>query len=145
MTQTQEGGQEERDLSFWLHRIVKWSTVAMSVAIPLAVVGVALGAMNFMSGPIYYPAWLLAAWMVVDILLLVFLLLHLVLYGVILAETTTQGIEVVCGVLGLVFLIAGGIMLSGKHLAYVSVCELFLLVAATIINIVSIVQMRDLL
>lgn len=149
MTQMQEGEQQEdRDLSYWLYRIVKWSTIAMGIAIPLAIVGVALGAANYMSGPIQYPAWLLATWMVVDILLVVFLLLHVVLYAVMILEhersSEAEQVAFVGGIItGLVLLIGGGLMIQAKHLAWVSLFELLLLAAATVINVIYLVQMRE--
>lgn len=149
MTQAQEQ-QEERDLSYWLYRIVKWMLWAMAVAIPLAIVGVVLGAVNFMSGPVQYPVWVLAGWLVVDILLLMFLLLHVALYGVIAIEGLGKGEEqAISGVVGtcmgvgLFLLIGGGITLTLRHLAWVSIFELLFLVIAVVISIITLVQMRE--
>jgi hypothetical protein len=141
MTQVQEGEPEEAkkpdySLALW---IIKHIFIVMGIAIVLAIVGVALGAVNYMSGPVHYAAWLLAAWMVVDILLFVFLLLHLVLYGIVSADSRSDW-EVLLGLLGIVMLIAAGAMLSGKHLAWLSMCELLFLVAATVIDILIVIQ-----
>lgn len=143
MTQMQEGEQEEakKPEHSWVLWTIKHIFIVMGVSIVLAIAGVVLGAINYMGGPVHYDVWILAAWMVVDVLLLVLLLLHLVLYSIIINDSPADdGLIGVCIIVGLILLIVGGIMLSVKHLAYVSICELLLLVAATVIDILIVIQ-----
>lgn len=141
MTQAQDQQEEAKQPEHsWVLWTLKHIFIVMGVAIVLAIAGVVLGAINYMGGPVHYAVWILALWMVVDILLLVLILLHLVLYSVLVSDTSEDGLIGVCIIVGLIFLIAGGIMLSGRHLAYVSICELLFLVAATVIDVLIVIQ-----
>lgn len=145
MSQIQEGEQQEENSNdAWILPVLKSVLVVLGLAIFLSLVGVSLGANNFMNGPAHYPAWVLTTWFIVDILLLVLLLLHLVLLGIASIVEDNSG-EATGGLIGmgLIILIGGGIALNGKHLAWISLFELLFLIAAVIIDVVFLMHMRE--
>jgi hypothetical protein len=108
----------------------RWIVVIMSIFILLAFAGVILGAINFVS-PTIYPAWLLAAWLVIDILLVIVVAGHVAIY-VYSASDDMQVILAVAGIIG--FIVAVGILIA-RHFAWISAAALILLIVFTVIDV----------
>lgn len=99
--------------------------LAFVIAGLLALAGTILGAINFVS-PTRYPAWILAIWLMVNILLLLFLLAQMGIYAIYVYRETEGDSDAqaslvgVTGFLSLVILVGSWILLTGRHFGWFS-------------------------
>jgi hypothetical protein len=135
-----EQQETERRLPHYLDIVssfLTWVAVVTGVAVLLSLLGIVFGAINYVAGPITYPGGVLAAWFVIDVLLLVCVILYLIFFANLwwLSYPKDPGPAVI-GVAGaVVVFVSGGIFLSVKHLAWISFFAFFLLLACLIVDV----------
>lgn len=114
--------------------------IATGIFVLLSLIGIILGAINYVGGPITYPTWVLAPWFVVDVILIVCTILYSFLFFSVLAfiATTDEG-ETAASIamigIPIVVFVAGGLMLISKHFAWVSLFAFFILLTCLIIDV----------
>lgn len=121
-------------------QVLRYGILASAIACVFALIGTCLGAVNYIS-PTHYPVWVLALWLMVDVLLVLLLCLHSVFYFMLMPK---KGILAEFDML-LYFGVAGGFIgavaaLIGRHFAWVSVTALFLLIGTIIANGLILIQ-----
>jgi hypothetical protein len=125
--------------------VLRYGIRASAIGCVLALIGTTLGAVNFIS-PTHYPVWVLACWLMGDILLVTLVSLYIVYYLFLLGQDIAQ--EAVGGSILLFFAFAGSFVgamfaLMGRHFAWVSVACLFLLVGVIVTNSLILINRHD--
>lgn len=135
--------EKKRHSQLFFVRVVKLSLIILAVFLLLTLAGIILGAINFVGPAVQYPSWLLAAWFVVDVLLVVFVLVHLTIYTIALISEDGAGLAGMIASCELVVFIGAWVMLATKHFAWVSICAFGILVACAIIDVLIVWNVID--
>lgn len=114
-------------------KVIFWATgIIIGLALLAAFIGTILGANNYMNGPVLYPGWVRTAWFVSDVLLILFILGHIVFFVLLSGDDMWLALAIIAFVF---ILVGGGILLSGKHLAWASMLALLILMGFLIADI----------
>lgn len=126
------------------HRI-RMVLIAYGFCLLLALAGVVLGAINFASGPVHYPGFVLVLWLLADIILFAIVALHLLFYGIDLGrhddgDLAYTGMYCLFIVLPLTW--AGIALLVNKHFGWFSAGALAALIVCGVIDALMIAESR---
>lgn len=118
--------------------------IIMGLALLASLIGIILGANNYMNGPVAYPGWVLTTWFVIDLFLIILILIHAVVYA---ARSSAAGdkSETSGGIIaiGVFDLIGGSILLYNRHLAWISILAFLLLIAFLVADIGTLSSSKD--
>jgi uncharacterized membrane protein HdeD (DUF308 family) len=142
--QSPEGVQQSATAAQDQQSLLLGVEIIMGLALLAALIGIILGANNYMNGPAHYPGWVLTTWFIIDLFLIILILIHAVVYTARSSaagdSSETQGGIIAIGVFDL---IGGAILLYNKHLAWISILAFLLLIAFLVADIGTITSSQD--
>jgi len=115
--------------------------IPYGICLLFSFIGVVLGAINFVAGPVHYSGVVLVLWFLMDIVAFIGIILHLAYFGfeAAMREDNPPMLTIFFSLIIGVFVAWGSIsMLTGKHLGWFSACALAVLVVCGVIDAVMI-------
>lgn len=106
--------------------------ILTTVATLLSLIGIILGAINFVGPAAHYPTWILATWFVCSILFALLILLHVIFYMILSGNSEAFIYLLFIAPVSFILLFAG---MVGRHFAWISIVEFPLLIAIIIIDV----------
>ena len=113
-----------------------WGTVGFLI---LSLIGIILGAINYVGGPVTYPTWTLTIWFVVNVFLTICVVLYSLFFmglaDFIDEKNDLAGLEVFLILGAIASFVLGGILLGTKHFAWISLFSFLILLACLIVDV----------